>query len=102
MTGTEVVRKTDDQSNYVGVGFFVPVQKSGVVSYDAYWFYKVKFTEPTQSFTTRGETITFNGDSLSGTASADDSGRFNISKNFDTVEAAKTWLNTQAGYEVSA
>lgn len=98
----EIIRKTDDQSNYVGVGFYVPRMKDGATTYDAYWFYKVKFTEPTQSFTTKGETITFNGDSISGTASSDDSKRFNTSKTFATPEEAENWLNTQANYEVSA
>lgn len=98
----EIIRKTDDQSNYVGVGFYVARMTNGAVSYDAFWFPKVKFTEPTLNAATQGETITFNADSISGTASADDSKTFNITKTFASTAAAENWLNTQANYAVSA
>ena len=102
VTDGKVVYSVDDVPNYVGVGFYVARMKNGVTSYDAHWFYKVKFTEPTDSFTTQGETVTFNGDSISGTASVNDDRQFKATKNFSTPEEAEAWLNTQANYEVSA
>ena len=91
----------DDQANYVGVGFYVAKMKDNVTSYDAYWYYKVKFTEPTDSFTTQGETVSFSGDSIQGTASVNDSRKFREMKNFATTAAAESWLNTKANYVIS-
>ena len=79
----KVIYSVDDDPNDVGVGFYVVKQQNGVKSYVAEWFFKVKFTEPTESYTTQGETVTFNSDSINGTASVNEDRQFKIQKSFD-------------------
>ena len=98
----KVIYSVDDTPNDVGTGFYVVKQQNGVKSYVAEWFFKVRFTEPTETYTTQGETVTFNSDSINGTASVNEDRQFKIQKSFDTPEAAEAWLNTQANYVVSA
>jgi phi13 family phage major tail protein len=98
----EVTYATTDAANYTGVGFCVVRIENGVKSYDAHWFYKVEFTEPTDSYTTKGETVTFSGPTINGTAGPNGEKKFREMKTFDSESAATSWLDTQAGITVSA
>lgn len=91
-----------DQANAVGVGFYATEMVDGVASYIAYWFPNVKFTESTDSFTTKGETVTFAGSTINGTAGVDASNVFKYTKTFTTIAAAEAWLNEKAGLEISS
>ena len=99
--GENVIYSADDKANEVGTGYYVTRVKGGVRYYDAYWYYNVKYTEPTESYTTKGETVTFNGDTIAGTASVNENRRFRERETFETDAAAEAWLNTKAGIVIS-
>lgn len=95
----EVVYKTDDNANAVGVGFYVDEMISGKRQYVATVVYKVKFSESANDYTTKGETIEFKTPSIEGTIAGLESGEWKITKTFDTSKQADEWLRKTLGYE---
>lgn len=93
----EVIYKTTDESNYVGVGFVVAQTVSGIKSFVATIITCVKFTEAAEEFSTKGESITYVTPSQEGLAIADKNSKWKEKKTFETAEAAinyvKTYLN---------
>ena len=87
---------TADNANYVGYGFCIQEIKDGVVSYPAAWLPKVKFGDPTESFTTKGDSITFGTPQVSGKAAPDSSGNWKYKKSFTTEAEAVAWLKEKA------
>jgi phi13 family phage major tail protein len=86
----------DDEANYVGYGFIAQEIKNGVVTYPAAWLPKVKFSEPSDSFTTNGDSITFGTPQVSGKAASDASTNWRYKQTFATHEEAVTWLKGKA------
>lgn len=93
----EIIYKTTDEANYVGVGFVVAETVSGQRSYIAVIITCVKFTESAEEFSTKGESITYVTPSQEGLAIADKDSQWKIKKTFTTADAAidfiKTFLN---------
>ena len=87
---------TGDNANYVGYGFCVQEIKDGVVSYPAVWLPKVKFGDPAESFTTKGDSITFGTPQVSGKAAPDSTGNWRYKQTFDSEDKAITWLKGKA------
>ncbi len=87
----------DDQNGYVGFGVIVPNIVDDVRTYDAMFMPKVKFADPTDSFETKGDSVTFKTPSISGKASADDDGNWKYVQSFETESEAKKWINTKFG-----
>ena len=85
-----------DNANYVGYGFCAQEIKGGEVSYTAAWLPKVKFGDPAESFTTKGDSITFGTPQVSGKAAADSTGKWTYKQTFATKEEALTWLKGKA------
>lgn len=84
---------TGDSANYVGYAFIVADMLNGKKSYQACFLPKVKFTEGAESFETKGDNITFQTPSLSGTAYGNEDGDWRIkSKKFDTEAEAEEWI----------
>lgn len=91
------------------VGFgYVKVMRdnsSGTVtdSYEAWWYYKVKFTQPNEEARTKERNIEWRTPTLNGTgmgvflAAAAEFPDFAEHKTFATLAAAKTYLNGKAG-----
>lgn len=95
--GTVIVDKTDDVPNYVGVGLVKEELVDGVKSYIAMWIKKVLFTESGENATTKGETISFQTPTITGTVMALDDKSWRERKIFKNEKAAIDYIDEQAG-----
>lgn len=90
--------KSGDAGETVGFGFYAPCMRDHVKKFRAFWFPCVVFGEPGLSLTTKGNTITFNTPTTTGTVMVDDQDDSNW-KDEITVADAKTaiaWLKERA------
>lgn len=62
----------------------------------ACWIYKVRFSEGENSYTTRGENITFNSQKFTGTAVGAKGKVWQDTQQFDTEDEALAWLKEKA------
>ena len=91
----------------VGFGYIRVMRSSGAngvvgVTYEGWWFQKLKFGVTSEETHTREESIEWRTPTLEGTGagmSLDSSGKlsFAVHRTFDSFSAAKTWLNGKAG-----
>ena len=89
--------KTDDKPPYCGYGFSgCEAIDDDTDTYTACWIYKVKFAEGEDSYTTRGENITFNSQKFSGTAVGAKDKTWRDIQQFDTEAEALVWLKEKA------
>jgi len=93
----EITFNKDDQAIYVGLGLIGSEVIDNTDKYTAIFLYKVKFAEPSQEYETKGDSISYKTPSITGKATPDDDGDWKITKSFDTVSAALSWIYTQAG-----
>lgn len=76
---------------------------SVVTSYEAWWYYKIKFTQPNEEARTKERTLEWRTPTISGRgagvflAAAAEVPDFAEHKTFTSLTAAKTYLNTKAG-----
>lgn len=93
-----VTFKADDSSPYVGYGFVIDKIEGNVKKYKACILCKVKFTENAETFTTKGDSISFGTPQLAGKALAQDNGKWKeTSPDFSTAAEAYNWILTQFG-----
>ena len=90
----EITFKASDDAPYVGCG---AVGKSAGGIYVGKFYTKVKFREPNDDNATKAENITFNHITCEGAILMEDDGTWKIRKEFDSLDAAKTWLNGKVG-----
>lgn len=97
---------TNAASPDVGFGYIRKMRKTGTGgvadSYEAWWFYKVKFglsseETRTKERSTEWRTPTINGIGSGVQLSSGDTLSFTVHQTFATLAAAKTWLNGKAG-----
>lgn len=91
---------SDDETNYVGVGIISTEKVDGLTKYVAMFMPKVKFSDPSDDFTTRGDSIEYKTPSISGKASPDDDGAWKKTAVFATDAEALSWVYTQFGATV--
>lgn len=96
VTGDEVEEKTTDSSAYVGIGF---IAKETGGTYSAVIIPKVKFSAGAESFTTKGESVTYSTPTISGVAiGRDEDQQYKISKGgFSTEAAALAYVTAALG-----
>lgn len=92
ITDGEVIKKTDDNAPYVGIGRIVTKMVNGVYKYKVEFLPKVKFGEPSRDETTKGESIEFSTPSIEGVVAALKDGTWNKTKTFDSKSAALSYL----------
>lgn len=92
-----MVRSANDTAPYVGLGRIVRVLRDNALKYKVEFLCKVKFSEPSQSDTTKGESVEFNTYELQGAIAALANGDWSDTKTFDTLDAAKTYLLSKFG-----
>lgn len=92
ITDGEMVRKADDAAPYVGLGRIVTKMVGGAYKYKVEFIYKVKFSEPSQEDTTKGESVEFGTTEIEGVLAALANGDWSIAKTFDTKAAAVSYL----------
>jgi phi13 family phage major tail protein len=90
----EMVRKDTDVAPYVGVGRILTKIVGGVYKYKVEFLPKVKFAEPSQEETTKGDSIEFKTPSIEGTVTKLKDGTWSKSKTFTTKEEAVTYLDS--------
>lgn len=88
----EVVRNATDIAPYVGLGRIITKIVGGVYKYKVEFLKKVKFSEPSQDNTTKGENVSFGTSELSGQVSALANGDWSATKTFNTMEEAQAYL----------
>ena len=88
----EMVRNAEDVAPYVGLGRVVTKMVNGAYKYKVEILYKVKFAAPSQENSTKGESIEFGTTEIEGTVNALANGDWSKAKQFDTKEAAITYL----------
>ena len=90
----EVVKKSDDNAPYVGVGRIVTKMVNGEYKYKVEFLPKVKFSEPSRDETTKGESIEFSTPSIEGVVATLKDGTWNKTKTFTSKSDALTYLQT--------
>ena len=89
---TEILRNANDVAPYVGFGRIVTKIVNGAYKYTVEFLCKVKFSEPSQDDSTKGESVSFSTTELSGTVATLADGTWSKSKTFDTKTEAVTYL----------
>ena len=90
--GGELVRNANDVAPYVGFGRVVVKMVNGVHKYKVEFLSKVKFSEPSQDDSTKGEKLEFKTTELEGTIATLEDGTWSKSKTFDTQADAIKYL----------
>lgn len=92
-----VVHNIDDQANHVGMGFISVEKVSGKRFFVPAFLTKVKFTEPSEEYETKGSSIVYKTPSISGKAAADENGDWKKTETCETEAEALAWINEQFG-----
>ena len=88
----EVTKNASDTAPWVGVGRIVTKMVSGVYYYKAEVLLKVKFGEPSQDDTTKGESIEFSTPEIEGTIATLADGNWCKTKTFTTKANALAYI----------
>lgn len=70
--GTEDIKWADNNPEYVGFGFITTEMVDNADKVKVTWLPKVKFALPTETYDTKGESVTFGTPALTATAYKDD------------------------------
>lgn len=97
-----VTKKTTDAANYVGVGVVVDEVVDGAKKYYAYILTCAQFSESAESFTTKGDSITFSNPTIDGLAIGDKQSAWQIKQPFDTAADALNYIKTTFNMAISA
>ena len=95
-TDGEVLSNADDIAPYVGLGAIGKSKRNGSLVYTAKWYYKTQFKEPNDENATKQESTSFTHTTLEGNLFTCENGDWKAEKEFDTLAAAKSWLNGKA------
>ena len=87
----------DDQNNDIGMGWISVEKVNGVRSFIGNFLSKVKFSEPSEDYATKGESIEYKTPSITGRASAPDNGSWKSTQIFNTENEAKNWIYEKFG-----
>ena len=93
----EMIRNANDIAPYVGFGRILTKLVNGVYKYKVEFLYKVKFSEPSQDNSTKGESVEFGTSTLSGIVAKLGTGNWSASKTFNTMAEAKAYLESFFG-----
>lgn len=99
--GGSVLSNANDIAPYLGVGFVGKSKRSGALKYTAKFYPKCQFREPSDDNATKQDTTAFAHSTLEGNMFPLQNGDWRDAKEFDTLDAAKTWLNGKVGIEAS-
>lgn len=88
----EVIRNANDTAPWVGLGRIIVKMVNNVKLYKVEILNKVKFAEPSQDDTTKGESVEFSTPTIEGTVATLANGDWSDSKTFATKEAALAFI----------
>lgn len=92
-----MTRNANDTAPYVGLGRVVTKMVAGVYKYKVEFLYKVKFSEPSQENTTKGESVEFGTTEIEGTVNALANGNWSVAQTFDSKASAISYLEGLLG-----
>ena len=89
----------DNETPWGGFGYIRKMRNNGMKKFEAWIALKIKFQEESQATQTKEGTISWGTPTLNGRAAAlyidsSDEMRFRAHQTFDTIAAAKAWINT--------
>lgn len=87
-----VTMNANDENGFVGMAWITVEKVDGVRSYVGNFLYKAKFSEPSEDYATKGESIEYKTPSISGRALAEDDGDWKDVKSFETEKKAYDWI----------
>lgn len=87
-----MIRNANDAAPWVGFGRVVTLMVNGAYKYRVEFLYKVKFGEPNQEESTKGESMEFATTEMEGTVAALGNGKWSDSKTFTTKSEAIAYL----------
>lgn len=94
--GNEITFNVNDTAPYVGTGFVGKTRKGNATTYKAKWYALVQFREPNDENSTKQESPNFSHTTLEGEIVIPENGEWKKQETFDTLAAAKAWLNELA------
>lgn len=97
ITNGEMVRNGFDVAPYVGLGRVITKIVNGSYKYKVEFLYKVKFSEPSQDNSTKGESVEFGTSEIQGLVSTLANGDWSASKTFNTMAEAQAYLESFFG-----
>ena len=91
--------ESDNETPYGGFGYIRKMRDDGVKKFEAWIILKIKFQEESQATNTKEGSISWGTPTLNGRAAglyidSSDKLRWRVHETFDTIAAAKNWLNT--------
>ena len=89
----------DNATPYGGFGYIRKMRDNGVKKFEAWIILKIKFTEDSQATSTKEGSISWGTPTLNGRAAGlyidnTDEIKWRVHYTFDTIAAAKAWINT--------
>ena len=98
-TGVTGQWESDNATPYGGFGYIRKMRDNGVKKFEAWIILKIKFTEESQATNTKEGQISWGTPTLNGRAAglyvdSSEELRWRVHYTFDTIAAAKTWINT--------
>lgn len=88
----EVTMNANDESSYVGTGWVTVEKIDGVRFFTANILVKVKYSEPSEEYSTKGDSIEYKTPSISGRALKEDDGTWKKIKQFDTEKETLDYI----------
>ena len=91
--------ESDNATPYGGFGYIRKMRDNGVKKFEAWVILKIKFQEESQATNTKEGSISWGTPTLNGRAAglyidSTESLRWRVHETFETMAAAKSWLNT--------
>ena len=97
-TGSEhIVSNAEDIAPYLGIGFVGKSKRSGALKYSAKFYPKTQFREPGDDNATKQDSTAFAHTTMEGNMFTLENGDWRDAAEFDTLAAAKAWLNAKVG-----
>ena len=93
VSNEEMVRNANDVAPYVALGRIVTKIVGGQKKFKVEFLNKVKFSEPSQENTTKGESVEFGTTTIEGIVSTLANGDWSKTKTFDSLASAQSYLN---------
>ena len=97
----EVTRNANDVAPWVGLARIIVKMVNNVKLYKVEVLYKIKFSDPSQSDQTKGESVTFSTPTISGTIATLANGDWSTSITFSTKEDAIAFIQALFASETS-